>query len=153
MNSDKLIAAKKLLVSEGYILKRVCQYKLNESDNYPDEYDSDSITAVLAVASDKLRRDRSFWDEKELAELVDTDHDTDWNVADFLLWTLEEIRKWDQLKTDDGRILSPKEAKSIKNFICDLPDDEAIELILKNKPRYYQHFYDQIALALDIAKE
>ena len=70
MNRDKLIAAKKLLVSEGFILKRVGPYKMNESENYPDEYDSDSITAVLAVASDKLRRDRSFWDEKELAEFV-----------------------------------------------------------------------------------
>jgi hypothetical protein len=116
-------------------------------------YDSDEITAVLAVASDKLRRDRDFWDENELANLVNTDHDVDWNVADFLLWTLEEISRWKELKTDSGRILSPKEAKSIKNFICDLPDDKAIELILKNKPRYYQHFYDRIALALDIAKE
>ncbi len=138
-------AAKKLLKNEGFVLD-----KLNESENYL--HDRNAVTAVLAVASDKLRRDRSFWDEKELAELVDTDHSTAWNVADFLLWTLEEIRKWGQLKTDDGRILSPKEAKSIQNFICDLPDDKAIELILQNKPRYYQHFYDQIALALDIAK-
>ena len=116
-------------------------------------YDSDEITAVLAVASDKLRRDRDFWDENELANLVDTDHDVDWNVADFLLWTLEEISRWKELKTDSGRILSPKEAKSIQSFVCDMPDEKAIELILENKPKYYQHFYDQMALALDIAHD
>lgn len=116
-------------------------------------YDSDEITAVLAVASDKLRRDRDFWDENELANIVNTDHDVDWNVADFLLWTLEEISRWKELKTDSGRILSPKEAKSIQSFICDMPDEKAIELILENKPRYYQHFYDQMALALDIAHD
>ena len=116
-------------------------------------YDSDSITAVLAVASDYLHEDRIFWDENELAEYVETDHDTDWNVADFLRVTLKEISEWDQLKTDDGRILSPKEAKSIQDFICGLPKDEAIKLILQNKPRYYQHFADQIALALDIAED
>jgi hypothetical protein len=116
-------------------------------------YDSDEITAVLAVASDKLRRDRDFWDENELANLVNTDHDVDWNVADFLLWTLEEISRWKELKTDSGRILSPKEAKSIQSFICDMPDEKAIELILENKPKYYQHFYDQMALALDIAHD
>mgnify|MGYP003390560701 CR=1 FL=1 len=116
-------------------------------------YDSDEITAVLAVASDKLRRDRDFWDENELANLVDTDHDVDWNVADFLLWTLEEISRWKELKTDSGRILSPKEAKSIQSVVCDMPDEKAIELILENKPKYYQHFYDQMALALDIAHD
>jgi hypothetical protein len=116
-------------------------------------YDSDEITAVLAVASDKLRRDRDFWDENELANLVNTDHDVDWNVADFLLWTLEEISRWKELKTDSGRILSPKEAKSIQSFICDMPDEKAIELILENKPKYYQHFYDQMALAIDIAHD
>ena len=116
-------------------------------------YDSDAITAVLAVVSDNLREDRIFWDENELAEYVETDHDTDWNVADFLLCTMEEISEWDQLKTDDGRILSPEEAKSIQDFICGLPKAKAIKLILQNKPRYYQHFADQIALALDMAED
>ena len=116
-------------------------------------YVSDAITAVLAVASDRLRRDSDFWDENELAEVVEMERDVDWNVAYSLLWTLEEISRWKELKTDSGRIISPKEAKSIQDFICSLPDEEAINLILDNKPRYYQHFYDQMALALNIAHD